>query len=595
MGVDMEKDRLSRKDSEGSRPFKGLRAGCASILDVLFLLSIFVLVTGGGAHLWRSLILSGVLYWATALLYRLPLPVQPLKVFAFICLCLHPTNTEITLSSLVMGAILSILGATGGMSRIRLMLSPARKAVFQRTVTIYIRMIALVAGASYLLSSWGGHQVSGVHDQAILFAHPLPSFLVVLILVVSQLPLTVVNGLLLAVDGTKFLFPDGPTLPDSDHSARTAQRKSRLWMVLSDNRIAVSLGLSNIAAGMVGAFPVCHGSGAFRTYHRLRIESLLPSLLSGAILLGTGGLIFFLGAGSIGLFSMTGFWAGILMILSVLEPLLSRSEKELVSGKDEKRTLLRGMSCVFGALPAILSLFGIDTMLLVSLSIPLVLTAGALLSGEGELFGKQVSAPWESGLVSPAMERIEIPLQAGASVHMEKAISAFSGPFTTDHRASQTGGIFPVQWTAEVFLELLFLFWIASSISGKAVGAGFYCLARGIPPGVSGPIVCVGPLSFALPSFFSFLRFFLISLSSLIIQTSAVINGIVPCNATWRPFFPFARFPLIKSQQPPVGLFAGILPGRICYGEIPWIFSSCSVASIHRPFDPTTLFRRDFS
>ncbi len=61
----------------------------------------------------------GLFYIATGLVYRLPIPVQPMKAIAAVALLGVASSTEIALSGVLIGLVLLGLGGTGLIDRIR--------------------------------------------------------------------------------------------------------------------------------------------------------------------------------------------------------------------------------------------------------------------------------------------------------------------------------------------------------------------------------------------------------------------------------------------------------------------------------------------
>ncbi len=262
-----------------------MKEGAAAIIDVLFLLTVFVLVVRSEGRetlsaLGPSILLAGLAYGVTAFLYRRPLPVQPLKVLALSCLVFHPAPEAVDIGAYMMGAALILLGASGGVKKVREILTPERKERFRNLVDLYIRLIVVVAAGMILAPllapffprlalEWG--VVTGrlhFHFQG------LPVWLESLMLILPQLPVTIVNGLILSVEesrrqpGASIEFTGG--------------------VPFGERALACSLGAFNILAGLASAFPICHGSAAFRYYRRLSVRTLFAPLLAGGFLVILG-------------------------------------------------------------------------------------------------------------------------------------------------------------------------------------------------------------------------------------------------------------------------------------------------------------------
>ncbi len=349
----------------GSRTGAGrLGEVIAALLDVLFLGSVFVLVADGqgttpASSLGASLLLAGLAYWASAFIYRTPLPVQPLKVLAFLCLVFHPTSASIEESSFVMGGILVFLGASGWISRISSCLTPSRKKMFRSVVDLYVWLIVAIAGFMVFLPLFFP-SLSGIFSRGLsgLF---LPDWFETALLVIPQIPVTLVNGLILSVEES------------NASSGRLQAERAASPLFLGERSLACSLGLLDILGGMMGAFPVCHGSGAFRYYRRLEVRSLVTPLLAGSVLVVSGVLLREVPPPA----SMPGeaFWFMILGGVGLIQNLLGRVQSGTAAqGKDPD-----GYWQVLGSLlPGFLALSGLPVLAVLSLLLPVFFFVGSL-------------------------------------------------------------------------------------------------------------------------------------------------------------------------------------------------------------------------
>jgi MFS superfamily sulfate permease-like transporter len=266
-------------------------AGAVADLGVLVPISVALIVKNGLAAT-AVLLPAGALYVAAGFLYRVPVPVQPLKAFGAIAIARGLGTDEIAAGALLMGAIFLVLGASGFLDLV------AR--AFPRPI---IRGIQLSVGLLFLRIAWGlltkpspafadhtqstmwlvaagavvavaavalrRHHVTlglvAVAVVAIVIRHhgawafgpsavPLPHLTVAAFttaftaLVVPQLPLSFANSCLATADAARAYF---------------GERAVRV----RPGRLAVSLGTANLLAGAIGGMPVCHGAGGM-TAHR---------------------------------------------------------------------------------------------------------------------------------------------------------------------------------------------------------------------------------------------------------------------------------------------------------------------------------------
>src|ERR687896_2321893 len=101
------------------------------------------LIVGNGLSATAVLLPAGLLYLVAALVYGVPVPVQPLKAFGAIAIAKGLGSDEIAAGALIMGVLFLVLGRTGLIDR-------AAKA-FPRPL---IRGVQLTVGLLFLKIAW---------------------------------------------------------------------------------------------------------------------------------------------------------------------------------------------------------------------------------------------------------------------------------------------------------------------------------------------------------------------------------------------------------------------------------------------------------
>ncbi|MDT7720387.1 MAG: hypothetical protein QOE94_1398, partial [Mycobacterium sp.] len=104
----------SRLESAGS-PFRfdwAELAGAVGDLGVLVPIAVALIVKNGLTPT-AVLLPAGLLYVVAGLVYRLPVPVQPLKAFGAIAIAHGFGSDDIAAGALLMGLIFVVLGASG--------------------------------------------------------------------------------------------------------------------------------------------------------------------------------------------------------------------------------------------------------------------------------------------------------------------------------------------------------------------------------------------------------------------------------------------------------------------------------------------------
>ena len=281
-----------------------------SLFDLWFLIPLVGLMVaserGGSAGLMgRDLLVMGGAWALSALLFRTPLPLQPLKVWAFLFLILRPTAEVASLSAVLLGLLLFLSGHFGLSGHLEARLSDRSFARVRKAVTLYVRGVAFLAFGLVLLRHFSGLLPLGL-VSLLPGMSPSPVFSV-LLLVLPQFPVTLINGILATVRERR---AEGGLSP----SARR---------LLTGEGLSRWLGAADLLAGAAGGLPFCHGAGNLWIYRRHKIQSILPSLVSSAALIGLG---FLLLRGAISLSSPL-VYAAFLVGFLLAEQLLKRGTK----------------------------------------------------------------------------------------------------------------------------------------------------------------------------------------------------------------------------------------------------------------------------
>ena len=266
-------------------------SGAVADLGVLVPIAVALIVQNGLSPT-AVLLPSGLLYVSVAFVYRLPVPVQPLKALGAIAIAKGLGSDEIAAAALVLGAIFVVLGRIGA-------LDLAARA-FPRAL---IRGVQLTVGLLFLKIAWGlvtdppqsfEHFASppswgvplaaaGVAVAFALRRRPVSLALVGIgaivmltragdgialgpsalsfpsldagtfwtaftVLVLPQLPLSFANSCLATADAARVYFGE-------EQAAR-----------VRPGRLATTFGTTNLLSGAISGMPVCHGAGGMTAH-----------------------------------------------------------------------------------------------------------------------------------------------------------------------------------------------------------------------------------------------------------------------------------------------------------------------------------------
>lgn len=242
-------------------------------------------------------------YIATALVYRLPVPVQPMKAVAAVLLTAGMTPGAVAASGVMLGAILLTLGATGWIDRLGRLVPRSVLAGLQ-----------LGLGAALALVSFGLLQSAPLLGAATLLVlaaalglSRLPAALLAMVVaILAGLALDVPTLPLPAAIGPFQALADLPSWSELERGfallvlpqlALTFTNAVVLTALLAGDyfgerarhvtprRLAVTSGLGNLLLTPFGALPMCHGAGGLAAHHRFGARSGGAPLMLGIALL----------------------------------------------------------------------------------------------------------------------------------------------------------------------------------------------------------------------------------------------------------------------------------------------------------------------
>lgn len=266
-----------QRSSFGPGEWTGALGDLGTMVPILLALAMT-----GALSLKPALVGIGLTYILAGAYFGLPMPVQPLKAAAAIALAQGVGPGVLAASALWMGGIFLLLGASGRAETVNRLFTRTVIRGIQLGVGLFLvqsslRIIAEPAvGASWVPAGW---------------AATLPSsgdFLTAFwVLVLPQLPMTLGNSVAATAQLAKEYFG------------------SRAFRV-GPASLAVSIGAANLAAGLIGGMPVCHGSGGLTAHYRLGARTAGAAWIIG---LGFLALAAIPGTGAVGILRSLPPWS----------------------------------------------------------------------------------------------------------------------------------------------------------------------------------------------------------------------------------------------------------------------------------------------
>ncbi|MBK0328503.1 putative sulfate/molybdate transporter [Rhodobacteraceae bacterium F11138] len=241
----------------------------------------------------------GLFYIATGLVYRLPIPVQPMKAVAAVALLGVVSPAEIALSGVLIGLVLLGLGGSGLIDRIARLVPQSVLSGLQLGLGLSLGWVAV----GLMQAHWPIGALSLGVALAALRAGTHAAMLTITVGLAAGYILDVPDTLVLNAPHQPLSIPTAQEL----HRAVTDLALPQLALTLTNavfvttlvagdlfgaraahvtpRRLCLTSGLANLVLAPLGALPMCHGAGGVAAHHRFGARSGAAPCLIGAVLL----------------------------------------------------------------------------------------------------------------------------------------------------------------------------------------------------------------------------------------------------------------------------------------------------------------------
>ena len=318
----------------------------------LFIPIAVALITVNGLNATAVFAVGGLAYLGTALAFRVPVPVQPLKAFSAAAIALKLEPDVIAAGALLMAAAMAILASTGVadwlaarfplvlvrgiQASVALLLAKAAVELAEKgnwkglpavseeagllmaaaacACLLLLRsrrlpgaLLVLGAGAAGGIAIAGGLPAAHLGPEGVGLSLPDAGALgtALTTLVIAQLPLTFGNSVVATADAERNYF---------------AERARRV----RPNRLAGSIAGANLLAGLTHGLPLCHGAGGVTAHVKLGARTAGATASVGALYLLLG-VAFGASLPAILHLLLPGALAGMLLYVAVQHALLAAS------------------------------------------------------------------------------------------------------------------------------------------------------------------------------------------------------------------------------------------------------------------------------
>lgn len=247
------------------------------------------------------LLFFSIWYVITGIYYKMPIPVEPMKVIGGIAIAEGLSAGEIAASGIILGVLFLVLGFCKGM-----------KFIQEKVPHSVVRGIQL--GLALLLIKTSINFIIGDYMLAIICIMIIVSFLiaakftnipdvsVIIVLLIGvfvgfsrsgfpQISILPLPGIIIPTvqdflkSGWLLTIPQAPLTITNAILATSLLMRDLVNRDLDPDKLSKSIGLMNLTSVPFGGFPMCHGSGGLAAQYRFGARTGGSNIISGLILL----------------------------------------------------------------------------------------------------------------------------------------------------------------------------------------------------------------------------------------------------------------------------------------------------------------------
>ena len=248
------------------------------------------------------LVMMGLANIVTGLVYRLPMPIEPMKVLAVMAIAQQWTPVKIYTAGLVMGAVWLLMALTGAMAHV----ARWTPKTVVRGIQISLGVLLAVQGIRMVGPSW----ILGCASVAIVLALRRNRYApAALVLVGLGIAIMGVGGQLTGLAGLRFALPPlvlpdlrevWPALRDgglaqipltaTNAVIATSALISQYWpnRRVTPRQLSLNMGLMNVVVPFFGGMPLCHGAGGLAGQYYFGARTGGANILEGLIEVALG-------------------------------------------------------------------------------------------------------------------------------------------------------------------------------------------------------------------------------------------------------------------------------------------------------------------
>ena len=313
-------------------------------------------------NLGTILLFFGIWYIIAGVIYRIPIPIEPMKAIGAIVIAGGLGAGEIAAAGIICGILFLAIGLARGMHAVQKFIPVSViRGIQLGLALILLRTAAGLMAGDLLISGISiavilaffavttvrksipdlsalivigigivaGITASGIPPVQLM---PLPSLVVPTVLdagtatwrlVLPQIPLTLANAILATALLTHDLFGRD----------------------LKPDNLATTIGVMNLVSAPLGGFPMCHGAGGLAAHYRFGARTGTSMVIGGVFLITVA--LFFSAPGTVGILPVGIFGALLVFIAIELSKHAVRTDAVLVTASMAIIAVVAGMTVAF--------------------------------------------------------------------------------------------------------------------------------------------------------------------------------------------------------------------------------------------------------
>lgn len=251
------------------------------------------------------LVMMGLANIITGLVYRLPMPIEPMKVLAVVAIAEQWSASMVFASAFAMGVAWLIMASTGAMGLVA-RITP--ESVI-RGIQVALGIMLAVKALEMMSAGWG----LGIVSVAIVLLLRNNRFApAAVVLVILGMAVMYVRGQFAGFSGPGFTLPQLQAislseawqamlqagfsqLPLTATNAviATAVLISKYWpdRSISEKNLALNMGVINLIVPFFGGMPMCHGAGGLAGQYYFGARTGGANVIEGVLEIGLGLLL----------------------------------------------------------------------------------------------------------------------------------------------------------------------------------------------------------------------------------------------------------------------------------------------------------------